>query len=56
MHSYIYIVAPHLGTLAEMREGHDVEWNPKMVLADPSRRWKDWISARMGDARQVWVI
>jgi hypothetical protein len=31
----------HLGTLDAPREGHDVELNPKMVLVDPSRRWKD---------------
>jgi hypothetical protein len=31
----------HLGTLDASREGHDVELNPKMVLVDPSRRWKD---------------
>jgi hypothetical protein len=36
--SYICIVAPHLGTLAEAHEGPDVEPNPKMELVDPSRR------------------
>jgi hypothetical protein len=36
--SYICIVAPHLGTLAEAREGPNVEPNPKMELVDPSRR------------------
>jgi hypothetical protein len=30
-----------LGTLAKTREGRDVELNPKMVLVDPSRGWKD---------------
>jgi hypothetical protein len=38
MHLYICIIAPHLGTLAEAREGLDVEPNPKMELVDPSRR------------------
>jgi hypothetical protein len=38
MHSYICIVAPHLGTLAEAREGPKVEPNPKTELVDPSRR------------------
>jgi hypothetical protein len=38
MYSYICIVAPHLDTLAEAREGPDVEPNPKMELVDPSRR------------------
>jgi hypothetical protein len=38
MHSYICIIAPHLGTLAEAREGPDVELNPKMELVDPSQR------------------
>jgi hypothetical protein len=32
MHSYICIIAPHLGTLAEAREGPDVEPNPKTVF------------------------
>jgi hypothetical protein len=32
MHSYICIIAPHLGTLAEAREGPDVEPNPKAVF------------------------
>jgi hypothetical protein len=32
MYSYICIVAPHLGMLAETREGPDVEPNPKMVF------------------------
>jgi hypothetical protein len=32
MYSYICIVAPHLGTLAEMREGCSVEPNPKTVF------------------------
>jgi hypothetical protein len=36
--SYICIVAPHLGTLAEACEGPDVELNPKMELVDPSQR------------------
>jgi hypothetical protein len=34
-------LASHLGTLDAPREGPDVELNPKMVLVDPSRRWKD---------------
>jgi hypothetical protein len=34
-------LASHLGTLDAQREGHDVELNPKMVLVDPSRGWKD---------------
>jgi hypothetical protein len=34
MYSYIYIIAPHLGTLAETREGQDVEPNPKMVFGE----------------------
>jgi hypothetical protein len=29
MHSYIYIVAPHLGTLDAPREGCDVRAEPK---------------------------
>jgi hypothetical protein len=41
MCSYICIVAPHLGMLDAPREGHDMELNPKMVLVDPSRGWKD---------------
>jgi hypothetical protein len=41
MHSYICIVAPYLGTLDASHGGHDVELNLKMVLVDPSRRWKD---------------
>jgi hypothetical protein len=53
MHSYICIVAPHLGTLAEAREGHDVKPNPKMELVDPSRRSKDRTSDRLEDARQA---
>jgi hypothetical protein len=53
MHSYICIVAPHLGTLDEAREGPDVELNPKMELVDPSRRQKDRTSARLEDARQA---
>jgi hypothetical protein len=32
MHSYIYIIAPHLGTLAETCEGPDMEPNPKTVF------------------------
>jgi hypothetical protein len=47
IHSYICIIAPHLGTLAVAREGLDVEPNPKMELVDSSRRWKDRTSARM---------
>jgi hypothetical protein len=35
---YICIVAPHLGMLAEAREGPDVEPNPKIELVDLSRR------------------
>jgi hypothetical protein len=34
-------LASHLSTLDASREGHDVELNPKMVLVDPSRGWKD---------------
>jgi hypothetical protein len=45
MYSYICMVTPHIGTLAETREGPDVELNPKMVLVDLSRRWKDRTSA-----------
>jgi hypothetical protein len=30
--------------------------NPKMVLVDPPRRWKDRTSARMGDAHQASFI
>jgi hypothetical protein len=56
MYSYICTVAPHLGTLAEAREGLDVELNLKMVLADPSRRLKDRTSARMEDARQTGFV
>jgi hypothetical protein len=40
MHSYICIVAPHLGTLAETREGPDVEL---------TKRWCWW--AYLGDGR-----
>jgi hypothetical protein len=32
------MVTPHIGLLAEMREGPDVEPNPKMELVDPSQR------------------
>jgi hypothetical protein len=53
MHSYICIIASHLGTLAEAREGPDVEPNPKMELVDPSRRSKDRTSGRLEDARQA---
>jgi hypothetical protein len=56
MHSYICIVAPHLGMLAETCERHDVELNPKMVLANPSRRLKDRTSVGMEDARQAGFI
>jgi hypothetical protein len=56
MQSYICIVAPHLGTLAETCEGHDVEMNPKMVLANPSRRLKNRTSAGMENARQTGFI
>jgi hypothetical protein len=53
MHSHICIIALHLGTLAETREGHDVELNPKMVLVDPSRRWKNpQVHTWRGDAPQ----
>jgi hypothetical protein len=38
MHSYICIITPHLGTLAEAREGPKVEPNPKTELVDTSRR------------------
>jgi hypothetical protein len=34
-------LASHVGTLDAQRDGHDVELNPKMVLMDPSRGWKD---------------
>jgi hypothetical protein len=34
-------LASHIGTLDAQRKGHDVELNPKMVLVDPSRGWKD---------------
>jgi hypothetical protein len=59
LHFHVFIhlhLTSHLGTLDAPRGGHDVELNPKMVLVDPSRRWKDWTSAKMGDARQAWVI
>jgi hypothetical protein len=53
MHSYICIIASHLGTLAEAREGPAVEPNPKMELVDPSRIWKDLgVYAWSGDASQ----
>jgi hypothetical protein len=32
MYSYICIIAPHLGTLAKIREGPNVEQNQKMVF------------------------
>jgi hypothetical protein len=32
MCSYICIIAPHLGALAEAREGSDMEPNPKMMF------------------------
>jgi hypothetical protein len=38
MHSYICMVTPDVGTLAETREGPDVEPNLKIELVDPSRR------------------
>jgi hypothetical protein len=53
MHSYICIVASHIGTLAETCEGCGVGANPKMELVDPSRRQKDRTSARLEDARQA---
>jgi hypothetical protein len=56
MHSYICIVAPHLGTLSEAREGSEVEPNPKMELVDPSQRSKDRTSGRLKDARQAGFI
>jgi hypothetical protein len=34
-------LACYLGMLDAPHEGHDVELNPKMVLVDPSRGWKD---------------
>jgi hypothetical protein len=38
-HVFMHLhLASHLGTLAEPREGHDMELSPKMVLVDPSRR------------------
>jgi hypothetical protein len=42
MHSYICTVAPHLGTLAETREGLDVEPNQKMMFGGsiPRKNWK----------------
>jgi hypothetical protein len=43
----------HLGTLDEPRGEHDVELNPKMVLVDPSRGWKDpGVHAKKGDICQ----
>jgi hypothetical protein len=53
MHSYICIITPHLGTLAEACEGPDGEPNPKMELVDPSQRKKDQTSAGLEDARQA---
>jgi hypothetical protein len=50
------MVTPHIGTLAETREGPDMEPNPKMVLVDLSRRWKDRTSGRLEDARQAGFI
>jgi hypothetical protein len=44
MHSYICIIAPHLGTLAEKREGRDV---------DPTRRWSWWIHLEDRRTEQV---
>jgi hypothetical protein len=44
MHSYICIVAPHLGTLAETREGPDVEL---------TRRWCWWTYLGEGRIGQV---
>jgi hypothetical protein len=44
LHFYVFIhlhLASHLGTLDEPREELDMELNPKMVLVDPSRGWKD---------------
>jgi hypothetical protein len=34
MHSYICIVAPHLGTLAEARKGPDVELTRRRCLGN----------------------
>jgi hypothetical protein len=34
-------LASHIGMLDEPHEELDVELNPKMVLVDPSRGWKD---------------
>jgi hypothetical protein len=44
MYSYICIVAPHLGTLAETREGRDIEL---------TRRWCWWIHPEDGRTGQV---
>jgi hypothetical protein len=44
LHFYVFIhlhLASHLGTLDEPCEELDVELNPKIVLVDPSRGWKD---------------
>jgi hypothetical protein len=45
MHSYICIVAPHLGTLDEPREGHDIGAEPKNGV------W--WTYPEDGKAKQV---
>jgi hypothetical protein len=43
----------HLGMLDETHGEHDVELNSKMVLVDPSRRWKDpRVHAWSGDVPQ----
>jgi hypothetical protein len=53
-HVFIHLHSiSHLGTLDEPHGEHDVELNPKMVLVDPSRRWKDpRVHASSGDVLQ----
>jgi hypothetical protein len=53
MYLYICIVAPHLGTLAETREGYDVEltWCWWTYLGDGRRRQVlDWGNARQANS------
>ena len=39
--SCLHTLASHLGMLDKLREGYDVELNPKIVLVDLYQRWKE---------------
>jgi hypothetical protein len=53
MYSYICTVAPHLGTLAETREGADVEPNQKMMFGGSIPRMEELESAWRRGVRQA---